>query len=292
MVAARGSLVDAPLDDGADGGGDGGDEETEAQAADTAEADAVLAEEGVDAVVDDGDGDDDGERVEVGDEIIGGAVGGHGGGLRGRDTADTAVVEVVDGEEEEDLTGGEGTGDIVDETVGPGDGLVAVGGDALFREDGRLRRVPEAVAAHALETAALEGHADDLEDVRQDGAIGRDLDGALVEHGENAGHHHVQDTRNQEGEPVSHVFLRVGGGDGEESTDVDEAVEDEENALHRRLGVDDDGFTRIQRLEVRLLLGVLIEDGRGNVTLEHTRAKRQHQHGNDERRNGVASLEN
>ena len=88
-------------------------------------------QEWVHYVREEGDGDDDGQRVEVREEIVGCPVCGHGCCLCGADTADTPIVKIVDDEVEEDLAGGKGAVYIVDKPIVPGDGLTFVSRDAI-----------------------------------------------------------------------------------------------------------------------------------------------------------------
>ena len=62
---ARGGLVNEMLEDGGVEHGKTSDEEPGVDALDGTEVDALLAEEGVDDIVEDGDHDDDGNRVQV-----------------------------------------------------------------------------------------------------------------------------------------------------------------------------------------------------------------------------------
>jgi len=77
-VAARGGLVDAPLDDGADDGGDPGECEAECDAGYASEFDFASVKCGVDDVAEERDGNDDGQGVEVVEEVVWGAVCVHG----------------------------------------------------------------------------------------------------------------------------------------------------------------------------------------------------------------------
>ena len=82
LIAARTGLVDVVLDDSRRHHGEGREHEAERNALDGREADAGLAQRRVEEVVDNGDEDDERDGVEVGDDIVGDAVTGHGRGLR------------------------------------------------------------------------------------------------------------------------------------------------------------------------------------------------------------------
>lgn len=161
VVSARTEFVDAVLDDGADDAGDGGEGEAEGDAGDAPEFDIVPCQEWVDDVAEDRDEDDDGQRVEVVEEVVGRSVGDHCRALVAGDGADAAVVKVPDGEEAKDLTlvergikacksvrsqlidrdrmtySVDRAVDVIDELVIPSDG------DALSSKSRRFRHVPE-----------------------------------------------------------------------------------------------------------------------------------------------------
>lgn len=81
VLAAGGHLVDVVLHHGGGDHGHGGEAEAEGHALQRGEVDADLAEAWVHEAVQDGDHDDDGDGVEVLDQIVGGAVQLHGRGL-------------------------------------------------------------------------------------------------------------------------------------------------------------------------------------------------------------------
>lgn len=83
VLATCAALVDVVLDDGGADHGERGEDEAEGNALDGRELDVGFAERRVEEVVDDGDEDDEGDGVQVGDEVVGDAVALHGGGLRG-----------------------------------------------------------------------------------------------------------------------------------------------------------------------------------------------------------------
>lgn len=118
-VSAGRSLVNIVLDNGTTSSGDSGEGETEGDSADTAEFDVRLAKTGIDDVGQEGNEDDNGQGVEVAEEIVGCTCGYHGCTLGGGDGTNTTVVDVVDGEVEEDGASLEGPDDIVDILLGP-----------------------------------------------------------------------------------------------------------------------------------------------------------------------------
>lgn len=69
VLAARALLVDVVLDDGGGDHGDGSEHETGEHALDGGEPNSLLAEEGVEEVIDDGNEDNQGDGVKVGDDL-------------------------------------------------------------------------------------------------------------------------------------------------------------------------------------------------------------------------------
>lgn len=84
------------MDNGSPNHGGATDEETRGHLLDRSEADADLAESGVDDTVVKGDEDEQGEGVEVGENVVGDTVTLHDGGL-----GDEVVVDLVVAEPEE-----------------------------------------------------------------------------------------------------------------------------------------------------------------------------------------------
>lgn len=118
-IATWRSLIDAILEDRANDAGNGGEEETCGDAGDATEFDIVAAEQGIETVAEDGRDDENSERVELGEKVVRGAVGGHRGALVGTHRTDSAVVHVPDGHVEEDLAGYQGAIYVGDIFVGP-----------------------------------------------------------------------------------------------------------------------------------------------------------------------------
>jgi len=128
------------LKDGGIQHGESGDEETGVDTLDGGEVDSELPETGVDEVVENGDEDDDGDGVQVLDQIVGGSVQGHTGSDGTQVTIDLGVAQPEEGEPTEHLASLEGTGDFANELVVPGD---TGGGGTLFVCAG-LGGIPEA----------------------------------------------------------------------------------------------------------------------------------------------------
>lgn len=157
VEAAGAGLIHPPLHDRRDDAGNHGNDESTGDAADATKSDLVLAQQGVDDVAEKRDGDDDGQWVEVAEQVIWRSLGRHGGTLVRLDTANAAIVQVVDGEVEEDLAGVNRATDVIDELVVPVDFLAAPGRDALRRHHTGFGGIPD-VLAPELPATALEDH--------------------------------------------------------------------------------------------------------------------------------------
>jgi hypothetical protein len=104
-VAARRGLVDIVLDNSVRRSSNGSDEKTKSHASNRSESDAHLLEKRVDEVVHDWDEDDDCKRVEIVEDIVGNSVGGQRGRLSICGSTQTSIINLLDGEEEENSTG-------------------------------------------------------------------------------------------------------------------------------------------------------------------------------------------
>lgn len=143
------------MDDGADGAGDGGEDEAEGDAVDAAEFDVVFAEEGVHSVGEDGNHDDDGQRIEVCEEIVWRAVGGHRSALVGKSVANATIIGIPDREVEKDGAGSECSLGIVDKLISPRNRFTTPGGNALSGKDGWLLPFPSILCPRLCTCSAL-----------------------------------------------------------------------------------------------------------------------------------------
>jgi len=116
----RRSVPNLLLKDGSVDHSETSDEETGRNTLDGAEVEASGTEEGVDDTVEDRDHDDDRDRVQVLDKIVGRAIQCHTGSDSSQVTVDLGVAEPEDGEEQEDHTSVERTCDFTNEFVVPG----------------------------------------------------------------------------------------------------------------------------------------------------------------------------
>ena len=150
--------------DGADDARNGGKDEAEGEAANTTEGNLVPAQGGVDDVGENRDHNDDGEGVEVGEEVVGGTIGGHGRALITENVTDTAVIVVPDGKVEEDRACRIGASGVVNHFVRPRDRLAVEGRDALGGKHARLCGV-EVAFSPWFELVLLNRHTSDFEDI-------------------------------------------------------------------------------------------------------------------------------
>ena len=116
-LEARALVIDEALDTGSVGHGAGAEEEADGNTRDRTEGDVHLAEQGVEALLDDRDEDDDGDRVEVEEKIVGETVKLHRTGHGNERGVHLSVEKPEDGVEDEDAAGDEGTLHLVDELV-------------------------------------------------------------------------------------------------------------------------------------------------------------------------------
>lgn len=283
VITAGRHLIDVVLHDGGGNHGEGGDDETSCHTLDGGEGDADLAETGVEKVIDEGDHDDDGDGVEVLDNIVGDTVELQGGGLGGEVTGHLIVGEEEDREEEEDLAGHETTLNLVDPGV-----IVGHPERALVNRDvGGLGQIP--VESEGL--ALLLGEDKHAEELGQDGAGWRGKLVVLLVEEENNGGDEEEDGGDEEGQPEGVVLFNVDHGNlTTDGTDIDAEVEVEEDAGVCDGGVDDD---TLAVLDLDSHLGVLIllgDEGR-DVCLEETGAGAENDETDDEGGKGTVGLD-
>ena len=164
-----------------------------------------MAKHRVETVVQNGSHKNNGQRVEVADNVVGDTVGGeHGGQVRGGRT-DTVVVEVLDGEETEDTSGLESTADILDELIAP----LSLVTSAASSDDRGLSRLPETVTTNSLDTASAEADAEDSEDVGKIRTARRVKNEALAKVPEQNRERDVEDQGDEESQPPANVLLAV-----------------------------------------------------------------------------------
>lgn len=169
-------LVHAVLDNGADDTRDNSEDESKCHAVDTAELNSLALKVGVHELGHDRRYDDDSQRVKVVEKIVRRAVGSHGGTLVALHGADTAVVQVPDGDVEEDLDGFPRPLRIADVLLRPVDGFT------LFGKRGGLDVIPE-VLREDVAFALLQRADGDFGEAAQIGSDGLLPDRPLVHYG-------------------------------------------------------------------------------------------------------------
>lgn len=173
--------------------GESRDDETDCHTLDGGEGDTQLAEAGVKKMINEGNHDDDGDGVQVLNDIIGNTVELHGGGLSGEVTSHLVVGQMEDGQVKEDLAGHQTTTDLIDPGI-----IISHPSRALINRNLRgLGMLP----VEAEERAALADVEEHAQELGQDGASGRlELVLLLVE-SEDDGSNEEEDGGDEEGEP-------------------------------------------------------------------------------------------
>lgn len=295
LVAAGARLVDVVLDNSCRDHSERGKHETECNALDGGEADAGLAERGVEEVVNDGDEDNQGDGVEVGDDVVGDTVTGHGGSLGGKVVVHLVVRQPVQGNPSEAGAGAQTTGNLVDP------GVVELHPCGLaVAEVARLNILPEALALEGLACGdgvdrpfALGGKAKELEGADEDRA-GRGAPVVLVAADPKNDRATTEHDGGQEPcAPESNILLNVNHGDlTGEGTDVDEHVEVKEDTRDGNVGVRDDTLASLL-IDDNTGLGLLVLLGnqRRDVGLESAGSKPKNDDTQDERSDSISASE-
>lgn len=175
LAVAGSGGVDDVLDDGGVHHGEGGDDEAQGDTGDGPEGDLQTAHNRVNDRLEEGNEDDDGDRVKVLHQIVGNAVAVHLAGLGDKVTGELAVDDPVDRVEGEDAAGDEGTLQLLNEVVIPWQGDLRTGMLAL----------PTGLGS--VQVAVLDHHPESLEGVGDDGALGRAHDVVLATNNEHHG---------------------------------------------------------------------------------------------------------
>lgn len=283
VAATWGGLVDLVLDDGSCDTACGSEEETNGHACHGLDGEAQLGHEGVESKGDDGGEDDDGDRVEVSNQVVGDTTLDHGVGHVILGVPETTVGEDEDGDEEEDGTGVESLADLVHELVVPVD--LGVDLAKLLELNRGLGLVPPCVTttAKAHPSATAEAVHEYPPDVSEDGPLRWELDETRGSEDEDDGHEHVEDSWEQVGEPETNETGRVLGRDLEEGSDIDTAVEDEEVALDSLLWVDNNTLALLGNLDRCLLHWRLVTKQWAQGRLDETGSKGENNDRDDER---------
>lgn len=200
------------LDDGGPDHGRRAGVEAPGDLLDRGEADAALAEEGVDEAIADGDEDDEGEGVQVGEDVVGEAVEFHDGGLGGQVVVELVVRDPVEGVPQEDAAGVEAPPHLVDPGIVEGH----PGRPALGREVARLDVLPEGAVVESLVRrdrvdvpAAFHGGEEQLESLAQDASLRGSPLVLVLARVDDGRAQAQQDGRQEKGEPEPYIFLAV-----------------------------------------------------------------------------------
>lgn len=225
-------------------------------------------------MINEGNHDDDGNRVQVLNDIIGNAVENQGGGLSGEVTSHLVVSQMEDRQVKEDLAGHQTTTDLIDPGI-----IVSHPSRALVNRNLRGLGVLPVEAEERAALADVEEHAQEL---GEDGASsGLELVLLLVE-GEDDGSNEEEDSGDEEGEPERMILLNVDHGDlTADGSDVDGQVEVEEDASVCHGGVDNDTLA-IANLDAHLCVLILISEERRDVGLEETGSDAENKETDDE----------
>lgn len=121
-------------------------------------------------------------------QIVGSPIRSHRRSLVARHATDTAIIQVPDGDVQEDLDGLPGALGVADILLGPRSGSVT------FGQRGGLHIVPE-VLSEEVSLARLQRGGGDLDEARQVGALRRLPNGPLVHHGQQDRQKEVHDSR-------------------------------------------------------------------------------------------------
>ena len=269
LSSARRALGDVGLEDGGVDHGETSDEEASIHTFDGGEVDVASAEEGVDQVVEDRDHDDDTDRVQVLDQVVGSSFEGHASSGGSQVSINLGVAEPEERHEEEDLAGLHGTSDLADELLVPGDhsgNIVAIGAG--------LGRCPEIYLLAVLKGSdgverpcRSQGQPNAAEGLEQDGSTrGRHYVALFASHHDKGDDH--EDTGGHEpSDPETVVTSKEGGRDGSARSKVDSSVEPKIDTLDGDVGTDNDNLSALESL-LPDPATVLLGNHRGDIRLD------------------------
>lgn len=284
-------LVDVVLNNGSPDHGKSTSQETKSDLLEGSEVDTGLAKSRVEEEIEDGDEDDKGEGVEVGDDLVGQAIDVHGGSLRDKVVGDLVVSEPVEGEPEEDSAGLETTTNLVNPGIVKGHPL----GLGLGRLLGGLGALPEVVSTHVLHEldgvgspTALGGKGPKAHALGKNRAGGGSLDVVLGAKDKDGNAESKDDGRQGVGKPETNVLFGEGHTElTTKSTDIDEKVEVHEDTADGQDGVNNDTLAGFEGLDGLLGAVNLLGNQRADGALEPTRSYAHNDDGNDEASHGT-----
>lgn len=269
MTVARSGLVNVVLDDSGVDHGERTDPETGYDTVDRGEGDFLLAEEGHEDLVDEGEENDDGDGIKVLHQIVGNAVASHLSSLCDEVVGEITVYDPVDWVEGKDLASDKGTLDFIDEVVVPS----RVRGLADGSLVGRLCGVHLAVLDH---------REDDAECIGDDRALWRTNDVHFAAENKNQCTDEEDAKTQQVCGPEVAVTLHVWSGEQGKRSDIDTPVEDHVNPLDGNGRVDNNPFTSLVVVTNNHLSSLVLIGNEGcNVGFDTTSSETNDNYGSD-----------
>lgn len=264
VVVTRSRLVDEVLQDGSPDHGCCSEHEPAENLGDGSEG-CISPNEWVQEVFADWNEDDKGDGVYGLEEVVGQAMELHGGALSDEVVKHVTIGGPIYGVEAEDLARGQGSLNLIDEFIRPG--------EVFFWVVRGLRGV-EVQFVSANDPGSLEALGDDLV-----------AHGLLDVHVFAGDKHNDSDPEEAEGKqvrgPKAPVGLEFGGRDDGERADVDHEVEEHEHVLQGDVRVLDDALALLGDHDAVLALGQLVRDQHGQVRLDEARRDADEDDGDD-----------
>lgn len=246
--------------------------------------DIGLAQSRVQSKVENWVQQNDTQRVEVANDIVGHTVTRQHSTKVVGSVTNTVVVPELNWEEHEHSGGLKSTLDILDKLIVP----ASLDRKAVLELVSGLGRLVPTLLSNAPDTTVLHAAADNTEDVGEIRASRRVHDQLGLEPDQQEGKGKIQDEREQESQPPTNEASAVGCGGGHEGTDVDQKVEPQHDSFSRVLGVLNDLLTTGQSLDDGNVRRHLIQQQRRHVWLEHGSSNSQNVHTNEEGDLGIA----
>lgn len=256
-VVTRARVVDEMLNNGSISETQTGEEETDADTHNRAQLKATTAQDRIDNSFEKRSEDENGNRVKVLHEVVGHAVTFHLLGLGDEVARELIVAHPEDGVEDKHLASTKSTLEFIDEMIVPGNSTVL----AVSLAPGRFGGVRAATSNH---------HANGLESIGDDGALGRTDDVGLAAENQDQNTDVEHAEAHEERSPETFVFLHEGSSHERQSTDVDTPVENHVNTLVRDGGVNDNALTTLLSLDSHDTALVLVGNKGSNVRLNTT----------------------
>lgn len=241
--------------------------ETPCDSGDGLELDSNLAKTWVEDVVADRDENDDGYGVDVLHNVVGNAMQLHGSGLRNEVVQHLRVNDPVDWVEGEDFASNNCTLDLFDEDAVPFQLVLAASNFLLVLGLGGI----EVALVHDTDP-------DDLESLGNDRSLGW-LGDILVLANQQGCETEQKEQKGQEvGWPEPNILLKLSSGNRGKRTNVDHEVEYHVDPLDSCCGINNDSFSRLQGLDIRCGVRVLLGNKRRHIRFNATSSKTNDQH--------------